>query len=238
MVVSLGQHHRAVGAEALHRANAVHLAPAREAEHDLVAVVAVRRRRRARREGLPPHREWVACDLRPLADDSFDLVVSVFGAMFAPKPFEVTKERVRVTKPGGRIVMGNLDSGRPDPGGADPEGQLGLFAAAARRLHQPDDLGRGEQRARALHRGVPADAVSCARDSFTFDFAGTPAQFVGEFRHYYGPTMNAFEAAGKSGRADALQAELEALFTSQNKSGRADRTVVPATFLRVTIAVR
>ena len=50
--------------------------------------------------------------------------------------------------------------------------------------------------------------------------------------------MNAFEAAGKSGRAEALQAELEALSTSQNKSGRADRTTIPATFLRVTVEVR
>ena len=76
------------------------------------------------------------------------------------------------------------------------------------------------------------------RDTFTFDFDGTPAQFVELFRDYYGPTMNAFEAAGKSGRAEALQAELEALFTSQNKSGRADRTTIPATFLRVTVEVR
>jgi hypothetical protein len=86
--------------------------------------------------------------------------------------------------------------------------------------------------------GVAADAVSCVRDTFTFDFDGTPAEFVALFRDYYGPTMNAFDAAGKSGRADALQAELEALFTNQNKSGRADRTIVPATFLRVTVAVR
>jgi len=84
---------------------------------------------------------------------------------------------------------------------------------------------------------LPADAVSCVRQTYTFEFDGTPAQFADDFLTYYGPTMNAFEAAGKSGRADALQAELETLFTSQNKSGRADRAAIPATFLRVTVAV-
>jgi hypothetical protein len=117
---------------------------------------------RAKAAGLANLRfqEGDACDLRPLADDSFDLVVRVFGAMFAPKPFEVAKEMVRVTKPGGASSWAT-DSGRPDPGGADPEGQLGVFAAAARRVHQPDDLGRGEQRARARFAaaGVAADAV-------------------------------------------------------------------------------
>ena len=86
--------------------------------------------------------------------------------------------------------------------------------------------------------GVPKDSVSFARDSFTFDFDGTPAQFVDEFRTWYGPTMNAFEAAGKSDRADALRDELVTLFKSQNRSGSASRTSVQATFLRVTVAVQ
>jgi len=85
--------------------------------------------------------------------------------------------------------------------------------------------------------GVPKDAVSCTRDTFTFDFDGTPVGFVDEFRRYYGPTMNAFDAAEKNGRADALRAELEALFKSQNKSTSASRTTIPATFLRVTVDV-
>src|SRR5436190_9858562 len=51
--------------------------------------------------------EGDACNLEGVADNSFDLTISVFGAMFAPKPFDVAKEMVRVTKPGGRIVMGN-----------------------------------------------------------------------------------------------------------------------------------
>jgi hypothetical protein len=60
---------------------------------------------------------------------------------------------------------------------------------------------------------------------------------VDEFRKYYGPTMNAFEAADKNGRAADLQKELESLFNSQNKSPRQDATSIPATFLRVTVAL-
>jgi hypothetical protein len=83
--------------------------------------------------------------------------------------------------------------------------------------------------------GVPAENISFARDTFTFNFPGTPAEFVDEFRKYYGPTMNAFYAAEKKGRAATLQKELEELFNSQNKSQAA--TSIPATFLRVTVAV-
>jgi hypothetical protein len=83
--------------------------------------------------------------------------------------------------------------------------------------------------------GVPAEKISFARDTFTFNFPGTPSALLDEFRKYYGPTMNAFEAAEKNGRAADLQKELEELFNSQNKSK--DATSIPATFLRVTVAL-
>jgi hypothetical protein len=92
-------------------------------------------------------------------------------------------------------------------------------------------------RERFAAAGVVPEAVGCAREAFVFDVDGPPAQLVAEFRDYYGPTMNAFDAAAKSGRADALQAGFEALFTRQNKSGCDDRTLVSTTFLRVTVAV-
>ena len=88
---------------------------------------------------------------------------------------------------------------------------------------------------RFVAAGVPAEKISFARDTFTFNFPGTPAALVDEFRKYYGPTMNAFEAAENQGRAAELQKELEELFDSQNKSQAA--TSIPATFLRVTVAV-
>ena len=80
-------------------------------------------------------------------------------------------------------------------------------------------------------------AISCVKDTYNFNFPGSPSEFVGAFREYYGPTMNAFEAAEKSGRAGDLQKELEALFNSQNKSASKNATSIPATFLRVTVAV-
>ena len=85
--------------------------------------------------------------------------------------------------------------------------------------------------------GVAAEKISFARDTYVFNFPGTPVEFVAGFRRYYGPTMNAFEAAEKSGQAEELRRELEALFTNQNKSLTRDATSIPATFLRVTVSV-
>jgi len=79
--------------------------------------------------------------------------------------------------------------------------------------------------------------TSFARDTFTFNYPSPPATLADEFRKYYGPTMNAFEAAEKNGRAADLQKELEELFNRQNQSPRKDATSIPATFLRVTVAL-
>ena len=86
-------------------------------------------------------------------------------------------------------------------------------------------------------RTIAADKVSFARDTFVFNFPGSPADFVAAFRHYSGPTMKAFDAAEKNGKADDLNRELVALFTAQNKSGKNGATSTPATFLRVTVNV-
>ena len=85
--------------------------------------------------------------------------------------------------------------------------------------------------------GISADKVSCQPDTFTFNFSGTPSEAVTAFRMYYGPTMNAFEAAAKDGREEDLQKELEELFSRQNTSESPGRTLIPATFLRVTVSV-
>jgi hypothetical protein len=85
--------------------------------------------------------------------------------------------------------------------------------------------------------GIPKEKISFAKDTYTFNFRGSPSEFLAAFRNYYGPTINAFEAAEKNNRAADLQRELEALFTSQNQSTANDRTSIPATFLRVTVAV-
>ena len=88
---------------------------------------------------------------------------------------------------------------------------------------------------RFANAGVPQNNVSFVRDTYKFNFAGAPSEFVEAFRRYYGPTMSAFEAAERNGRADDLRNELDALFGSQNTSSSKSDTTIPATYLRVTV---
>src|SRR5213594_1584105 len=187
--------------------------------------------RRAAEQGLKnlKFQEGDASNLEQVPDKSFDLVVSIFGAMFAPKPFEVAKEMVRVTRRGGRIVMGNwipndptfvaqilkISSAYSPP---PPEGFVSPMTWGMEE-HVVERFGKA---------GAPRDKISFVRDTYTFHFPGTPTEFVDAFRKYYGPTMNAFEAAEKKGRADDLRRELEALFTSQNESPSETSTSIPA----------
>ena len=194
--------------------------------------------RRAAEFGLTnlKFQEGDASNLEQVPDKSFDLVISIFGAMFAPKPFEVAKEMVRITRPGGRIVMGNWIPNDPTLVAQILKISSNYTPPPPEGFVSPMTWGvESNVIERFAAAGVPADKISFARDTFTFDFPGTPSAFVDEFRKYYGPTMNAFEAAEKQGRAAELQKELEELFNSQNKSQNA--TSIPATFLRVTVAV-
>jgi SAM-dependent methyltransferase len=207
---------------------------------DIAANLVEAGRQRAAAEGLSNCRfeEGDASNLEDVADRSFDLVVSIFGAMFAPKPFDVAKQMVRVTKPGGRIVMGNwipndptlvaqilkISSAYSPP---PPEGFVSPMTWGVE-SHVEERFGKA---------GIPRENISFARDTYMFEFPGTPAAFVAEFRDYYPPTMNAFDAARNNGRADELQKELENLFETQNTAPRRDTTKIPATFLRVTVSV-
>ena len=176
---------------------------------------------RARSLGLTNCRfqEGDASDLHEIEDESFDLSVSIFGAMFAPKPADVAKEIVRVTRRGGRIVMGNwipndptlvaqilkISSAYSPP---PPEGFISPMTWGVE-----DNVVE-----RFAAAGVPEERISFQRDTYTFNFPGTPSELLAEFRAYYGPTMNAFEAAAANGREADLQAELEELFNEQNAS--------------------
>jgi SAM-dependent methyltransferase len=195
--------------------------------------------RRAAEQGISniKFQEGDAANLAQLPDHSFDLVVSVFGAMFAPKPFDVAKEMVRVTRPGGRIVMGNWIPNDPTLVAQILKISSSYTPPPPEGFVSPMTWGiESNVTERFTAAGVPADKISFERDTFTFNYAGTPSGFVDEFRRYYGPSMNAFDAAEKTGRAADLQKELEELFARENKSASKDTTSIPATFLRVTVA--
>ena len=194
--------------------------------------------KRVQEEGLTNIviREGDATNLEGIEDNSFDLVVSIFGAMFAPKPFDVAKEMVRVARRGGRIVMGNwipndptlvaqilkISSAYTPP---PPEGFISPMLWGVE-SHVIERFGKA---------GIAPENISFERDTYTFNASFSPAEFVERFKAFYGPTMNAFEAAGKNGKAAELQRELEELFVRENRSGDPNTTSIPATFLRVTV---
>lgn len=194
--------------------------------------------KRAEEAGLTnlTFQEGDACGLQGVGDHSFDLTLTVFGAMFAPKSFDVAKEMVRVTKPGGRIVMGNWipndptfvaqvlkisSSFTPPP----PEGFISPMTWGVD-THIIERFGQA---------GMPKEKISMVKDTFRFTSPDkSPADVIGLFRRFYGPTMNAFEAAEKNGKTEELHSQLLELAKAQN-TNTDDGTSIPATFLRVTV---
>jgi SAM-dependent methyltransferase len=180
--------------------------------------------------------EGDASDLSELDDDSFDLVVTIFGAMFAPRPMSVAREMVRVAKPGGRIVMGNWIPGDPTlvaqvlriSGTYSPPPPEGFVSPVTWGVEN-DVLER------FAAAGIAPERVAFRRETWTFEHPGPPQELLGLFRDYYGPAMNAYAAAAADGRAEDLHAELTALFEDQN-TATDGTTAVPATYLRVTVA--
>jgi SAM-dependent methyltransferase len=182
--------------------------------------------------------EGDATNLSMLPDHTFDLVISIFGAMFAPKPFDVAKEMVRVTRPGGRIVMGNWIPGDPTLVAQILKISSAYTPPPPEGFVSPMLWGtENEVIARFSAAGVSPQNISFERETFTFSGPFTPKQLVERFKDYYGPTTNAFEAAEKNNKADDLQRELENLFTTQNKSKDQNSVAIPATFLKVTVKV-
>ncbi len=182
--------------------------------------------------------EGDASDLHELKDDTFDLVVSIFGAMFAPKPFDVAKEMVRVTRIGGRIVMGNWIPNDPTLVAQILKISSSYSPPPPEGFVSPMTWGIEDN---VIERfggaGIPKEQISCVKDTWILNFPGPTSALVDTFRNYYGPTMNAFDAADKNGRAPELLKELEELFARQNTSSDKNTTSIPATFLRVTVMV-
>ena len=197
--------------------------------------------RRAAEAGLDrlKFQEGDACNLEGVGDRSFDLTISIFGAMFAPKPFDVAKELVRVTKPGGRVVMGNWipndttsfvsqllkisSSFTPPP----PEGFISPMLWGVE-SHIVERFGQA---------GVSKEKISMVKDTYSFVSPDVgPAEYIELFRKFYGPTMNAFEAAETNGKVEELRSQLVELAKAQNR-GDASSTSIPATFMRVTVSL-
>jgi ubiquinone/menaquinone biosynthesis C-methylase UbiE len=196
--------------------------------------------KRAAEAGLKNLRfqEGDARNLAGIADRTFDLAMSIFGAMFAPEPFAVAKEMVRVTKPGGRVVMGNWIPNDPT--------LVAQILKISSAFSPPPPEGfvspmlwcvESNVQERFVKAGVSKDRIKCERATYMFRFTASPTAVVEAFRDFYGPTMNAFDAAKKNGKAAELQGLLVDLFASQNQSKDKNTTVIPATFLRVTVSV-
>ena len=151
---------------------------------------------------------------------------------------DVAKEMVRVTKPGGRIVMGNWIPG-------DPTLVAQILKISSSFTPPPPEgfvspMLWGDEThviSRFENAGIARENISFKRDIYTFNFNASPSEFVSMFKNYYGPTMNAFDAAAANGKTQELQRQLDELFERQNLSKSPTRTSIPAAFLRVTVNV-
>jgi SAM-dependent methyltransferase len=176
-----------------------------------------------------------AMDLSELESNSFDMVVSIFGAMFAPRPQDVVEEMVRVTKKGGKIVMGNWIPGDPTmvsqllkiSGKYNPPPE-GFISPA---LWGNEDV----VKERFGMAGIAPEDISFEKSVFTFEGSFPSPEFLERFKLYYGPTMNAYETASKNNVADQLHRELLSLFEEHNQSGLEYSTIIKANYLLVTV---
>ncbi len=183
--------------------------------------------------------EGDACNLQGVSDHSFDLTISIFGAMFAPKPFDVAREMVRVTKSSGRIVMGNWIPN-------DPTSFVSQLLAISAAFTPPPPEGfispmtwgvENHIIERFSQAGVPKEKISMVKDTYSFvSNDKNPEEFVELLERFYGPTMNAVAAAKESGRIEELHSQLLELAKNQNKSTDGG-TSIPATFMRVTVSL-
>jgi SAM-dependent methyltransferase len=203
---------------------------------DIAANLVTAGNARAQAEGLTNLRfqEGDASHLDGLDDNAFDFVVSIFGAMFAPNPLNVAREMVRVTRHGGRIVMGNWIPG-------DPTLIAQVLKTSAAYTPPPEGFispvtwgVEANVRERFGAAGIPEENIVCEKETYVFRHPGPPSELLQNFKTYYGPTMNAFEAAARDGRDEQLEAELTELFENQNRAG-SEATDIPATFLKVSV---
>lgn len=197
---------------------------------DYVTALVERARERAAVERLPAHFDVGDCEQIPFEDASFDVVLSIYGSMFAPRQERAAQELLRVCRPGGRIAMGNWT----------PEGFWGqAFALQARYLPPPPDLRPATQwGTQARLRELFGAAVSSMRiDTRCAQFRfRDSAHWIEVFRTYFGPVMRTLEALDDARRATYLS-ELDAILNRFNRSGD-DTLVVNAEYLEVVMVKR
>jgi ubiquinone/menaquinone biosynthesis C-methylase UbiE len=187
-------------------------------------------RRRAASEGLQVAFEEGDAEQLPFPDASFDVVMTMFGAMFAPRPERVAAELARVCRPGGMIAMANWT----------PEGFVGkFFAAGARHVPPPEGIPAsvlwGNEEVVRQRLGPHVSEIRTTRRTANFDFPSPPREVVQFFRDYFGPVQMIFSRLAPEGQA-AYASDLERLWSDHNES-TAGRTLVRNEYLEV-IATR
>jgi SAM-dependent methyltransferase len=188
-------------------------------------------RERAAAEGFECQFDEGDAENMPYADGSFDTVVTMFGAMFAPRPDVTAAELVRVCRPGGRIAMGNWTA----------EAFTGqMFKINAKHVPPPPDipspvLWGSEEIVRERFRQAGVSDVRLTRRPITFHYPFSPVEVVEYFRQFFGPTQFAFAALDADGQA-ALRSDLEQVWTEYNRAGDGT-TSVESEYLEV-IATR
>jgi SAM-dependent methyltransferase len=197
---------------------------------DYVPALLERGRDRARADGLKIGFQVADVEDLPFADGSFDVVLSTYGAMFAPDHARTASEILRVTRRGGRIGLANWT----------PEGFIGqLFKVIGAHVPPPAGLRSPALWGTEPHLvelfGPQAADIRCARKNFNFRYR-SPAHWLQVFRDYYGPTHKAFAALDANGQ-ERLAADITALLERLNVGGK-DSLVVPGEYLEVVIVKR
>jgi SAM-dependent methyltransferase len=192
---------------------------------DIASNLVERARTRAQAEGLQAHFEEADAEALPFEDASFDVVVSLIGAMFAPRPDLVAKELLRVCVPGGTIAMANWT----------PQGFVGQMFKTVSTFIAPSGMPSpvlwGDETAVRERLGKGLSDLNLVRRNYTFSYPFSPSEVVEFFRLYYGPTNQAFASLDVGG-CERLRRELEALWSSHNRGGTSCTTVL-AEYLEV-----
>jgi SAM-dependent methyltransferase len=192
---------------------------------DIALNLVERARERAQAEGLRARFEEADAEALPFEDASFDIVASLVGAMFAPRPDLVAQELLRVCSPGGTIAMVNWT----------PQGFIGQMFKAVAKFIAPSGMPApvlwGDEATVRERLGEGLSDLSLVRRHYTFSYPFPPSEVVEFFRLYYGPTNQAFASLDAIG-GESLRQELDALWTSHNRAG-AGSTTVFAEYLEV-----